>query len=128
MSDRERWRNIRRAPGYRVSSLGRVRSPGGVLSPVADRDGYLRVTLAGEDVRVTHLVLEAFVSPRPFGSEACHDPMRSEGRSDCRLLVLRWDSHRSNLRDKLRDAGGLNGRWISHPEVAVTPVTSDVLR
>src|SRR5580693_5923790 len=99
---RERWRNIRRAPGYRVSSLGRVRSPGGLLTPHPDSDGYLRVTLGGEKARVTHLVLEAFVSPRPFGSEACHDPKRSEGRQDCRLAVLRWGTHRENERDKLK--------------------------
>ena len=100
---RERWRNMRRAPaGYRVSSLGAVKSPGGPLTPFPDDDGYLRVTLRGEKVKVMHLVLEAFVSPRPFGSEACHDPKRSKGRHDCRLEVLRWDSHRENIKDKIR--------------------------
>ena len=128
MSDRERWRKVRRAPeGYKVSSLGRVRSPGGVLSPAPDKDGYPRVTLRGEKVKVMHLVLEAFVSPRPFGSEACHHPKRSEGRQDCRLAVLRWGTHRENERDKLKAESG-KGTCTSPPSPAVTPVTGDVLR
>lgn len=102
MSERERWRNIRRAPGYRVSSLGRVRGPGGPLTPDPDKDGYLRVTLRGEKAKVMHLVLEAFAGPRPYGLEACHDPGRSEGRHDCRAVVLRWDTGGANERDKKR--------------------------
>jgi len=101
---RERWRKVRRADGYKVSSLGRVKGPGGPLNPVRDSDGYLRVTLHGEKVKVMHLVLEAFVGPRPYGHDGCHDPKRSEGRQDCRLAVLRWGTHRENMNDKKRKA------------------------
>ena len=127
MSERVRWRKVRRADGYKVSSSGDVKSPGGVLTPVPDKDGYPRVTLAGEKVKVMHLVLEAFVSPRPFGLEACHDPKRSKGREDCRLEVLRWDSHRGNERDKLKTDSRYEWEG-SPPSPPVTPVTGDVLR
>lgn len=127
MSDRERWRNVRRAAGYRVSSLGRVRSAGGVLSPVPDKDGYPRVSLHGEKVRVMHLVLEAFDRPRPYGLEACHDPRRSEGRQDCRIAVLRWGTHRENERDKWKtERDTENGRCVYPPSPPVTAVTPDV--
>src|SRR6266568_4942010 len=100
----ERWRQVRRGPGYKVSSEGRVRSvdrtladgrqAGGVmLAPVLNQDGYPQVTINGETVLVMHLVLEAFRSPRPYGMEACHAP-ESAGRQDSRLAVLRWDTHR----------------------------------
>lgn len=79
---RERWRRVRRAPGYQVSDRGRVRSVrrvladgrehgGGVLTPFADKDGYLRVILSGRAAAVHTLVLEAFTGPRPEGMECC---------------------------------------------------------
>jgi hypothetical protein len=134
---RERWRKIRRAPGYEVSDQGRVRSvdrilPGGraaggvVLSPQPDRDGYLRVSLNGEMAYVAHLVLEAFVSPRPYGMEACHSPCLSEGRQDCRLSVLRWDTRRENARDKKRASDEGRGGWIWPPSKSVAPVAPEV--
>lgn len=108
---RERWRKVRRAPGYKVSSDGRVRSlprvlstgqehGGGLLTPYPDKDGYLCVTLNGETVRVHLLVLEAFHGPRPYGTEGCHGP---DGLLDNRAQVLRWDTHRENLKDRERN-------------------------
>jgi hypothetical protein len=107
----ERWRKVRRGPGYKVSSEGRVRSldrtltdgrqAGGVmLAPWLDDDGYPHVTINGEDVPVHLLVLEAFHGPRPYGTEGCHGP---GGRQDNRAGVLRWDTHQENERDKQRD-------------------------
>lgn len=86
-----------------MSSLGRVRSPYGPLTPSLTDDGYPRVEIAGEKARVAHLVLEAFDRLRPYGMEACHDPERSEGRHDCRAIALRWDTHLENIRDKRRN-------------------------
>ena len=108
----ERWRKVRRAVGYKVSSRGRVRSldriltdgrqaGGMMLAPFLDSDGYPHVTISGEQVPVMHLELEAFDLPRPYGMEACHAP-EAAGRQDCRLEVLRWDTHRENERDKRR--------------------------
>lgn len=111
MPRRERWRKIRRAPGYKVSSLGRVRSMprqladgrshgGGDLIPYPDADGYLCVTLYGETVKLHHLVLEAFHGPRPYGMEGCHG---FGGKLDNSAEVLRWDTHKENIRDKERN-------------------------
>jgi hypothetical protein len=132
---RERWRLIRREPGYKVSSRGRVRSVprtlsdgrghgGQMLRPKEDADGYLMVKVAGRWVHVHVLVLEAFHGPRPPGMEGCHGP---GGRQDNRAEVLRWDSHRANDPDKKR-AERINGRGVSPPSPVVTPVTGGVLR
>lgn len=129
---RERWRKVRRAPGYKVSSEGRVRSvdrvladgrqAGGVmLTPYPDSDGYLHVRLNGEDVPVHHLVLEAFHGPRPYGTEGCHGP---GGRQDNRASVLRWDSHRENERDKKRTAR-MEKRAATRPTNDESPGTGD---
>jgi len=125
---RERWRNIRRARGYRVSDLGRVKSVartladgrrhgGQVLDPYPDKDGYLCVTLAGETVKVHHLVLEAFHGPRPYGLEGCHGP---DGLLVNTAEVLRWDSHAENLREmrernRKRQTEGLDLNGTHHP-------------
>jgi hypothetical protein len=128
---RERWRKIRRAPGYKVSSLGRVRSVprvlpdgrghgGQILAPYADADGYLCVTLSGETVKVHHLVLEAFHGPRPYGMEGCHG---FGGLLDNRAEVLRWDTHRENLRDKTRQPERLDWNGTHHPRLTETSDT-----
>ena len=112
MAERERWRKVRRAPGYKVSSLGRVRSvdrtlsdgraAGGVpLERYRDRDGYWCVKIAGETVRVCDLVLEAFDRPRPYGQEACHGDL---GQDYDYVTNLRWGTHAENIRDKKRKA------------------------
>ena len=121
MSDRERWRKVRRAPGYKVSSAGRVRSvdrvlsdgrqAGGVmLGQWRDGDGYWCVTIAGEKVRVHELVLEAFRGPRPYGQEGCHGP---NGQDDNREDQLRWDSHEENMSQMWRErkAGSEGGTY-----------------
>lgn len=88
-----------------------------MLRPVADKDGYLRVTVAGQKAHVAVLVLEAFVGPAPEGTEACHwpDPDRT-----CNVLSnLRWASHQENEQDKRRLIG------MGHrPDLNVTPVTA----
>lgn len=130
---RERWRNVRRATGYQVSSLGNVRSvdrtladgrrAGGMpLQPFPDKDGYLYVTINGEDVQVSHLVLEAFKGPRPYGMEACHGPLGNQVNWE---TELRWDTRLENARDKKR-AERLNGRGGSHPEVVGTSETCEL--
>lgn len=135
---RERWRKVRRADGYKVSSEGRVRSvdrvlgdgraAGGVpLTPALDKDGYAYVTICGEKARVHELVLETFVGPRPFGMQACHDPYVSRGRDDCRLVALRWDTRRENGKDKRRARRKETAAGETFPRNARTSRTSDVL-
>jgi hypothetical protein len=135
---RERWRNVRRARGYKVSySTGQVRSvdrqladgraAGGIpLEQFEDDDGYLRVTIHGESVPVHILVLEAFHGPRPFGKEGCHGP---GGQKDNSAENLRWDTHQENEKDKIRERKrekDRSGIVVSSPYSVVTPVTGDV--
>jgi NUMOD4 motif-containing protein len=132
----ERWRKVRRADGYKVSSEGRARSvdrtladgrqAGGVmLTPTLNQDGYPQVTINGETVLVMHLVLEAFDRPRPYGMEACHAP-EAAGRQDSRLAVLRWGTHRENERDKKRASQIGNGEFRTSPQEVGTPGTGDL--
>ncbi len=82
-----------------------------------NRTGYLRAVLYGTGRRVVrmvhHLVLEAFVGPRPEGACACH---ANDRKDDNRLENLRWDTPRANWRD--RRANGLvhPRRGSDHPQ------------
>ena len=127
----EQWRKVRGGP-YWASDFGRVRGLRGPLTPTADKDGYLWVTLrkvaAGVRkawrVAVHVLVLTVFRGKRPPDMQACHDPQRSEGPQDCRLSVLRWDTAGENVRDKLRARSA--GVVVSRPLTAVAPVAGEV--
>ena len=110
----EEWRPVLGYEGlYEVSDAGRVRSlsrevrsgrgvrvvEGRVLHPTPGALGRLSVSLSnGRAVvrLVHHLVLEAFVGPRPDGAECCHG---DGDASNNRLSNLRWDTHRANVLD-----------------------------
>ena len=96
---------------YEVSNLGRVRS---LMSNAGPRktptmlklqkhpdSGYWQVNFKVKGVAtrpyVAHLVLEAFVGPRPAGKECCHD---NGNVDDNTIGNLRWDTHIANLADK----------------------------
>ena len=102
--EHEEWRDI---PGYvgiyEVSNLGSVRALARLDSRGRKRrarpralsvqsSGHRTITLSKVAVRrtfqVSHLVLMAFVGPRPIGMEACH---WNDDPSDNRLSNLRWD-------------------------------------
>jgi hypothetical protein len=121
---------------YEVSDHGRVRSldrqftiemPGGwhtasgpttrtykgrVLRPnPRGPGGYPRVSLSrpGQQQKprlVHHLVLEAFVGPRPDDMEALHGPA---GKLDASLANLHWGTRSENMRDKTRDGNDNRG-------------------
>lgn len=105
---------VRRLPTRRAR-LGRwglyeYTDAGRVLRQIARADGYRLVTLVDgqrrERRRVHHLVLEAFVGPRPAGMEGCHadgDP------SNNALANLRWDTHQGNVADTVRHGRAGNG-------------------
>lgn len=111
ISTSENWKPVLGHPKYEVSDLGRVRSldmecrfgnrhwikPGQMLKPQRQKLGYLHVNLAGGHRRlVHHLVLEAFVGPRPEGMETLH---ANDVRDDNRLENLSWGTHQRNLID-----------------------------
>lgn len=100
---------------YEVSDLGRVRSlrrrtasgwrGGRMLKPYINRSGYPQVVLCrGRPTQVRrmvhHLVLEAYDRPRPPGLEALHGP---GGKTDARLVNLRWGTRSENIHDRVRD-------------------------
>ena len=110
----DHYRLIEGYPGYRIGRDGEVqscwsrgfrRTPTGTwrpLKPYRRRRGCLTVNLhrdGGETSRyVHHLVLEAFVGPRPLGLICCHndgDPANN------RVENLRWDTYQSNSDDML---------------------------
>ncbi|MEV8262844.1 NUMOD4 domain-containing protein [Microbacterium sp. NPDC077057] len=92
----EVWASIPGAPGYWVSSLGRVRSPRGVLTPrPRDRVGHVAVVLpGGRDVLVHRLVADRFIeNPDSL-------PLVRHGND------VAWDNRAENLSygDALRNA------------------------
>lgn len=125
----EKWLPVAGYEGlYEVSDSGRVRSlervvpmtnhwTGEVIQrpvrarmlrvfTVVTRNGrtYNAVTLSNRNQRkrvfVHHLVLEAFVGPRPAGLECCH--LDDDGENNL-LSNLRWDTKSANIRDQVRN-------------------------
>lgn len=90
-----------------VDSIGRTyRKPERILGPREWRGGSryllvdLQVGLHRKVTRYVHqLVAEAFFGPRPDGMEVCHGP---GGAQDNRVPNLRWDTHRENGLDTVR--------------------------
>lgn len=144
----EIWRDV---PGwessYQVSTLGRVRSKdrttealnphgtlgtrrfrGRLLHPHAagNRQQYLQVTFTGpygrrESHYVHHLVLLAFVGPRPVGLEVCHGP---NGPADNALPNLRYDTRSANHRDRKQ----FGARWLHGDELPQAKLTEVAVR
>ena len=111
---------------YEVSNMGRVRSfskrvrskasgsywkRGRILKRNHSGYGYAKVNLCvnGETnrVRVSSLVLEAFVGPRPEGHVVCHGP---NGRTDDSIDNLSWGTRSKNCgEDRVRDGTDTRG-------------------
>lgn len=103
----EEWRSIPSAPVYEVSDLGRVRTirSGRIRKQVPDkRGGYLNLmfVLGVEKKRVLrkvhHLVLEAFVCPKPPGLRTRH---LDGDVTNNRLKNLKWGTSKENEADKV---------------------------
>jgi HNH endonuclease/Helix-turn-helix domain len=117
-----RYRDLAGCPGYRVGSDGsiwscRITGRNSRTVQLCDRwrllnvyrrpygSRYCVVCLRPEPngrVRqfyVHQLVLEAFVGPRPLGTEACHNDGDTANNA---LINLRWDTSGENKRDEYR--------------------------
>lgn len=124
-------------PAYRVSTRGEIWScvkrvglkgrigsrvaPGSVWRRVyrADNDGYLQVYLSNCNgcamrKRIHQIVLEAFVGPRPRGTEACHN---DGNRKNNALSNLRWDTPSGNWKDRKRHGRGSSMVKLSREQV-----------
>lgn len=96
-------------------SLARVDAQGGrrkqrMFKPSRmDKWGHLGIKIRRDGVvksrYVHHLVLEAFVGPRPEGMEACH---WNDVADDNRLENLRWDTRGANRHDRVRNGRDQN--------------------
>lgn len=108
----ENWRSVPEYDGYyEVSDHGRVRSVGryvymsrwvgGKILKPQPRDGgfVVRLSVRGvwRQLRIHHLVLQAFVGPCPEGMECRH---LNGNPADNRLENLRWGTHAENMRDR----------------------------
>lgn len=114
---KEIWKPVVGYEGlYEVSSLGKIRSldrtvlgrggcfrriKGRIVKEYIDEDGRALVGLwklnKGVTRFVCHIVLEAFVGPRPPGHEACHFPDINPANNA--VSNLRWDTSAANKED-----------------------------
>ena len=122
----EEWRVIESASAYEVSSLGRVKRTGGgvrgakvgrILRGVFDKDGYIQVQLSIKNKvtprKVHHLVLLAFVGPRPTAKHGgAHEDNNRE--NNC-AGNLSWKTQKDNIHDKKRH--GTHGMVLIESEV-----------
>jgi len=118
--DEEEWRPVVGLEDrYEVSDHGRVRSmdrvipvkgkdgtrryKGRLRSPGIMKSGHRNITLGTLDGPVSrlihHLVLEAFIGPRPKRFWGCH---KDDDPSNNHISNLRWDTPRSNILDTVR--------------------------
>jgi len=140
------YRDVPGFLGYRVGSDGSMWSRRGKrwktlqrewhkITPKADPRGRMRIQLyrnvltvrASGRIRskqktkfVHRLVLEAFVGPCPPGMVACH---RNDDASDNRLENLRWDTHKGNAADAVR-----NGRYRIGPAHHAVRATESLVK
>jgi predicted XRE-type DNA-binding protein len=109
--------------GYAITSTGEVWScRGNRFQPIRKswrklicqphiRSGHLLIALNGKMYYVHHLVLEAFIGPKPVGQEACH---LDGNPANNNVNNLRWDTRKSNVADTKchgRDTSGERNHW-----------------
>ena len=93
---REIWKPVARAPAYEVSSLGRLRRDGKLLSPSTyGRYVIARMSVDGKAIYSTmhRLVAIAFCERRPGADEVNH---KNFDKHDNRAANLEWVTKREN--------------------------------
>lgn len=112
VSQREKWRWVNGQEGkYCISSRGRVCSfyfKRGFRELIIKRTGgsrgyfYASVMINKKTVRVAHLVLEAFVGPRPDGYYGLHKDDKPFNNKEGNLY---WGTQADNDSDRIRNGG-----------------------
>jgi hypothetical protein len=127
----EVWKGVVGFPGYEVSNMGgvrmmrtrygRSRDIPRVLKPAKNKSGHRHVNIRRDTKSfsryVHHLVLEAFVGPRPDGTECCH---LNDNKDDNRVDNLRWDTRLANMRDRAEN--GIINRCAAKITITDVPV------
>jgi DNA-binding CsgD family transcriptional regulator len=129
----EIWRPIAGYEGlYEISNFGRVKSldridargrrwKGRIMANQTHKSGHQTLRLCKEaqyeNYKVHHLVLNAFVGPRPEGTECCHN---DGNPANNRLENLRWDTRRANHADR-----ELHGTAIKGAQHGTAKLTED---
>lgn len=92
------------------------------LSPGHGQKGHLWVILCvrGKEFKryIHHLVLEAFVGPRPIGMEACHFPDRCPRNNNA--WNLRWGTKKDNHADMVRHGTRMDSRGERNGQAELT--------
>ncbi len=124
----EKWVDVPGWTGlYEVSNLGRVRSlerltergvrGGKLLKPNPDSHGYYTVSMSVNSqvarVWIHHLVLLAFVGPRPRATEVAHE---NGDHQDNRLTNLAYKTKSGNMLDSVRHGTHRNSRKAECPK------------
>lgn len=117
------WRDVVGLEGYyvvakdgrvyrlpRIDNLGR-RVAGRMIDNRHERGRYISVRLSVDaeikEMSLHHVLLEAFVGPRPAGMVACHN---DGNRYNNVIDNLRWDTHQANVRDQFRHGTAAGAR------------------
>jgi hypothetical protein len=103
----EVWKKLEDYPDYEVSNLGRIKSfkrkKEKILKPATDKDGYLKVVLANNNLpktfRVHQVVSIAFLNHIPIGMKLVVNHINSV-RNDNRLLNLEIVTQKENINKK----------------------------
>ena len=109
----EMWKKIKNFLDYEISCLGRIRSYrryswGQIIKPRFWKShSYLKVTLYRDfdssrkrfELSLSHLMLENFVGPKPFGHEAHHIDGNMMKNS---IQNLKWVTHSENCKESKR--------------------------
>lgn len=113
----ENWLPIPGYPDYEITNTGKVRSFKGLGRPRELKQsyvgsGHLKVSLidSGGVTRtkfIHQLLMLTFVGPRPEGMEVCHN---DDNPLNNRLDNLRYDTHRANMQDAVRNGRGVGRR------------------
>lgn len=94
----EIWKEVKEAPNYEVSNLGRVRNKNGKVLKPSINHGYFHVVLMNGKTRLTRrvhkLVMNAFV-PNPDNLPCINH--KDEVRTNNRLDNLEWCTNEYNL-------------------------------
>lgn len=114
-----RWLVSPSYPDYEISEYGGLRrcrpNRKGWMSGVEMRPRKVRgypmfgISVNGRDKKVYahHLVLEAFVGPKPFPrAEACHN---DGDKTNAHYTNLRWDTAKANQADRTRHGTDMKG-------------------